>query len=144
MRESPGQSLPSYPVIGHAITTCMQAPVARCEAVLALIILLALTGCTKLPNAGATSKERGVATVSWVAPARNSDGSQITDLAGYTIYYGTSPNKLDQHIQVPDPEATTYTVKQLRSGTTYYFNVAAVTAAGTKGGASSTVSKAIP
>jgi hypothetical protein len=112
----------------------------RCEAVLALVIVLALTGCTTSPSAGA----KGVATVSWVAPARNSDGSQIADLAGYTIYYGTSPNKLNQRIQVTDPETTTYTVKELRSGTTYYFNVVAFTAAGTKSGPSPTVAKAIP
>jgi hypothetical protein len=112
--------------------------------VLALVILLVLTGCTKSPRAGSTAEEKGVAAVSWVAPGRNSDGSQITDLAGYTIYYGISPSKLDQSIQVTDPEATSYTFKQLRSGTTYYFSVVAFTAAGTKGGASPTVSKAIP
>ena len=113
----------------------------RCEPVLAVVIVLALTGCTMSPSVG---PKEGVATVSWVAPASNSDGSQITDLAGYTIYYGTSPNKLDQRIQVTGPEATTYTVKELRSGTTYYFNVVAVTAAGTKSGPSPTVAKAIP
>ena len=112
-------------------------------AVLALVIL-SLTGCTKLPSAGTTDETKGIAAVSWVAPARNADGSQITDLAGYTISYGMSPGKLDQSIQVKDPEATSYTVKQLRSGTTYYFSVAAFTAAGTKGGPSPTVSKAIP
>jgi hypothetical protein len=116
-----------------------------CEAVLAIVVVLALTGCTTSPSVGSPSKEKeGVATVSWVAPASNSDGSQISDLAGYTIYYGTSPNKLDQRIQVTGPEATTYTVKELHSGTTYYFNVVAVTAAGTKSGPSPTVSKAIP
>jgi hypothetical protein len=112
----------------------------RCEAVLAVVFVVALTGCTKSPSAGA----KGVATVSWVAPGRNSDGSQITDLAGYVIHYGTNPNKLDQRIQVTDPKATTYTVKELRSGTTYYFNVVAFTAAGTKSGPTPTVAKAIP
>jgi hypothetical protein len=112
-------------------------------AVLALVIP-SVIGCTKLPTAGTTDETKGIAAVSWVAPARNSDGSQITDLAGYTIYYGMSPGKLDQSVQVTDPEATSYTFKQLRSGTTYYFSVAAFTAAGTKGSASPTVSKAIP
>ena len=36
----------------------------------------------------------GSATLSWTAPALNSDGSQLTDLAGYHIYYGTSPSSL--------------------------------------------------
>ena len=117
----------------------------RGETMLAVVVVLALTGCAMSPSVGPPSKgKEGVATVSWVAPASNSDGSQITDLAGYTIYYGTSPNKLDQRIQVTGPEETTYTVKELRSGTTYYFNVVAVTAAGTKSGPSPTVAKAIP
>jgi uncharacterized membrane protein len=82
--------------------------------------------------------------VSWTAPTRNSDGSKITDLAGYTISYGTNPNNLDERIEVRDPGTTTTTVGHLRSGTTYYFSVAALTTRGTKGGASFTVSKTIP
>ncbi len=86
----------------------------------------------------------GVAKVSWIAPTQNADGSKVTDLAGYMIYYGTSPDNLDQSIEVKDPRATTYTVKKLKSGTTYYFSVVAFTAGGIRGGPSPTVAKAIP
>ncbi len=85
-----------------------------------------------------------MATLSWAAPTRNSDGSKITGLAGYTIHYGTNPNNLNETIEVRDPGTTTYTVGHLRSGTTYYFSVTAVTATGIKGGASFMVSKKIP
>jgi hypothetical protein len=51
---------------------------------------------------------------------------------------------LNEKIEVRDPGTTTYTVGHLRSGTTYYFSVAAFTATGIKGGASFTVSKKIP
>ena len=33
----------------------------------------------------------GSITLSWTAPTENEDGSALTDLAAYKIYYGTSP-----------------------------------------------------
>jgi len=107
--------------------------------ILSAAIILSLYGCAKAPPAG-----NGVATVSWIAPTQNSDGSKITDLAGYYIFYGTSPKTLNQFIQVSDPRTMAYTISNLRSGTTYYFSVVAFTASGKRGGASPTVSKTIP
>jgi hypothetical protein len=86
----------------------------------------------------------GTATLSWTTPPQNADGSKITNLAGYYIYYGTSPNNLNQRIQVTDPQTTSYTVSKLRSGTTYYFSIVAFTSNGIRGIASPTVSKSIP
>jgi hypothetical protein len=120
------------------------------RALLTALVILSLYGCSKAPSAldsGARRAAAGgneIATLSWTAPTRNSDGSKITDLAGYYIYYGTSPSNLSQRIEVRDPGTTTYTVSNLRSGTTYYFSVAAFTTGGAKGGASFTVSKKIP
>ncbi len=114
------------------------------------LVTFGLYGCSKAPPALDGGSRRAAAggnesaTLSWTAPTRNSDGSKITDLAGYTIYYGTNPNKLNQRIEVRDPGTTTYTVGHLRSGTTYYFSVAAFTATGTKGAPSFTVSKKTP
>src|SRR5499427_4741428 len=42
----------------------------------------------------------GSATVSLSPPTQNTDGSPLTDLAGVTIYYGTSPTNLSQTVQV--------------------------------------------
>ena len=36
----------------------------------------------------------GNVTLSWVAPNQNTDGSALTDLAGYKIFYGTQFRKL--------------------------------------------------
>ncbi len=55
---------------------------------------------SSMGSSKASSGERGAATVAWIPPTRNSDGSTITDLAGYTIYYGTSPQKMDEKIEV--------------------------------------------
>jgi Putative Ig domain len=34
-------------------------------------------------------------TITWLPPAVNDDGTPLTDLAGYFIYYGTDPNSLE-------------------------------------------------
>ncbi len=85
----------------------------------------------------------GTASLSWTAPTANTDGTPLTDLAGYTIYYGSSADALTQSIQVADPTATAYVVNTLASGT-YYFAVAGYTTTGVQGAVSSQVSKTIP
>jgi hypothetical protein len=85
----------------------------------------------------------GSATLSWNAPTQNTDGTPLTDLAGYTIYYGSSPNALMQNIQVANAGATSYVVSNLSSGT-YFFTVAANASDGTQSAQSSVGSKTIP
>jgi hypothetical protein len=123
-----------------------QRTVGRCGALLSAAVLLGLCGCHKASNTATMTYTdgNGVAKVSWIAPTQNTDGSKITDLAGYMIYYGPGPDNLNQSIEVKDPRTTTYTVKKLKSGTTYYFSVVAFRAGGIRGGASPTVSNAIP
>ena len=142
MRKSDVRSRAPDRAVVRTLKNYRTVPAGRCEVLLAVAISLGLSGCIRTP--GADSDGKGVATVSWVAPTRNSDGSLITDLAGYTIFYGTSPNKLSASIDVKDPQATVYTVKKLRSGTTYYFSIVAFTSAGMKSDASPTVSRVIP
>jgi hypothetical protein len=67
----------------------------------------------------------------WNAPTHNTNGTRLEDLAGYTIYYGTSRNALTQTVEVEDPTATGYVLSDLRAGT-YYFAVAAYTWKGTE------------
>lgn len=69
------------------------------------------------------------ATVSWSAPSQNIDGSALTDLAGYTVYYGVDANDLSDSVEV-EASNTSYTMNGLVSGTTYYFAVAARNSAG--------------
>jgi hypothetical protein len=81
--------------------------------------------------------------LSWVAPTSNSDGSALTNLAGYNIYYGTEPGALTQTIQVGSAAALSYVVTGLTSGTTWYFSVTSYTAAGQESAPSSVTSKKI-
>jgi hypothetical protein len=84
----------------------------------------------------------GSATLSWTAPTENTNGTPLMNLAGYTIYYGTSLGALTQTIQVPNPSAITYSVGNLSAGT-YYFAVTAYTSSGTQSTQSAIGSKTI-
>jgi hypothetical protein len=82
----------------------------------------------------------GSATLSWVAPTENTDGTTVTDLAGFRIYYGTNAAALTQTIDVPEPSVTTYVIGNLAADT-YFFAVAAYTTTGTESALSNIASK---
>ena len=88
-------------------------------------------------------KTMGSATLSWAAPTQNVDGSAITNLSGYRIYYGTSSGSLGTMVQVSNPGISTYVVDNLPSGT-WYFAVTAYNSAGAESDRSGEGSKAIP
>jgi len=85
----------------------------------------------------------GTATLTWTAPTTNTNGSALTDLAGYHIYYGTSPSALASVIDIANPATTTYMIARLASGT-WYFAVNAYTTSGVESSLSNTGSKSIP
>ena len=71
------------------------------------------------------------ATVSlaWNPPTQNADGTPITGLAGFHIYYGTTAGALSSTATVTSPTTTTYTLSGLAHGT-YFFSVVAYNTAG--------------
>ncbi|HVF18510.1 MAG TPA: putative Ig domain-containing protein [Steroidobacteraceae bacterium] len=84
----------------------------------------------------------GSATLSWQAPTQNTDGSALTNLAGYRIVYGTSQNSLNQVIQISSAGTTTYVVDGLTSAT-WYFAIKAYSSNGTESANSGVASKTI-
>jgi hypothetical protein len=84
----------------------------------------------------------GTAALTWVAPTTNTDGTPVTPLSGYTIYYGTSPSSLTQTMVVSGASTNSYEVTGLAPGT-WYFAVAADAADGTQSTMSSVGSKTI-
>ena len=84
----------------------------------------------------------GGATLSWTPPTTNTDGSSLTNLAGYRISYGTSANALTQTVQVANAGITRYTISNLSPGT-YYFSVRAYTSNGTESANSNVSSKVV-
>ena len=85
----------------------------------------------------------GSATLSWTPPTQNTDGSTLSNLAGFRIQYGSSPSALSQTIQVANPGIATYVVSGLSSGT-WYFSVKAYTSSGAESANSTVVNKTIP
>jgi len=65
-----------------------------------------------------TQAVNGQITVAWTAPQQNTDGSALTDLAGYKIYYGNSPSNLTNVVTV-GTNVSSYVVQNLAAGTWY-------------------------
>jgi hypothetical protein len=84
----------------------------------------------------------GTATLDWTPPTQNSDGSTLTDLAGYYVYYGTSADKLTQSVKITNPGLSAYTLSNLSAGT-WYFAVSSYSAAGIESARSGVVSSKI-
>ncbi len=91
--------------------------------ILALVVL-AIGFFIKAPTK--ISQNTGTANLSWSANTES-------DLAGYKIYYGTSPrtancppagypNKIDVG-KTDTPDKPTYTIKNLENSKTYYFSI---------------------
>lgn len=84
----------------------------------------------------------GSATLSWMPPTQNDDGSPLIDLAGYRIYYGRDQNNLTRIAVLNNPGLTRYVVENL-SPVRWYFTMTSVNAQGDESGRSATVSKTI-
>jgi hypothetical protein len=72
------------------------------------------------------------ATLTWLPPTENTDGSTLSNLAGYRIYYGTDGATASNTIDVTNPGLTAYTVSELTAGT-YHFAIAALNTDGIEG-----------
>ena len=83
----------------------------------------------------------GAAILSWVAPTTNEDGTPLTTLAGYKIYYGTAPGVYTSSENVG--AVNSFRVHGLTRGRTYYFTVTAYDASGSESAYAATVSKRI-
>ena len=84
----------------------------------------------------------GRATLSWQAPTDNVDGSPLTDLAGFRVYYGNSANDLRYVIQVTDAGARSRVIENLTVGT-WYFAATAYDQAGGESSRSNVAAKTI-
>ena len=70
----------------------------------------------------------GSVTLSWAKPTVNTNGSPLTNLAGYVIRYGTNAGALSAAISLGSPNATSTEIGNLTPGT-WYFEVAAINTA---------------
>ena len=80
--------------------------------------------------------------MSWTPPTENTDGSPLTDLAGYKIRYGTSPGNYNNTITINNPGLTSYLIDNLASAD-WYFVMTSFNASGIESSFSTEVSKTI-
>jgi hypothetical protein len=83
-------------------------------------------------------------TVSWARPAKNTDGTPLSLLSGYRVYYGTASHQYTQSVSIAGPTITSAVVQGLGSGNTWYFAVKSVTSDGQESAYSAEASKALP
>jgi hypothetical protein len=109
----------------------------------AILIMASVVGCggggqtTITSNTGGPT---GSATLAWDAPTTNVDGTPLTSLAGFKIYYGTAPGTYVHVIDVGS--VTSYAINNLAVGT-YYFSVTAYDYVGFESDFSNEVSKIV-
>lgn len=84
----------------------------------------------------------GTAELAWEMPTQNTNGTPLTDLAGYTIVYGIGPNAMNHWVQLTDIGATSYVIKGLGQGT-WYFAVLSYTSSGANSALSNIATKII-
>jgi hypothetical protein len=84
----------------------------------------------------------GNATLDWIPPTENTDGSVLANLAGYNVRYGTSSDQLTQVIKLANPGLTSYVVDNLTTGT-WYFAITSYAANGVESSKSGVVSTTI-
>ena len=66
----------------------------------------------------------GSVTLSWVAPTERTDGTPLSDLAGYRISYGRMSEIYDYSVDVDNPGLVSYVVENLKPGDWYFAVVA--------------------
>jgi hypothetical protein len=84
----------------------------------------------------------GSATLSWTPPTTNTDGSPLTNLAGYKVYWGPSAGNYTNSVSLTNPGLTSYVVTNLMPGT-WFFVATAVNSVGAESVFSSPASKTI-
>jgi len=141
------QNMPSWASFSIATGTLSGTPTSSNVGTFANIVISVSDGKVSVSLAPfsiaiASAPVTGSASLAWVAPVTNTDGSPLTDLTGFTISYGTSQGAMTHTINVPSATATSYTVQGLASGT-WYFTVVAYTTLGAQSAPSDVASKTI-
>lgn len=88
------------------------------------------------------ARAQGTASLTWEAPTKNSDGSTLTDLDHFKVYWGTVQNTYPNSAIIGDPGVRAYVVTNLGAGK-WFFVVSAFNKAGVESPWSNSASKTI-
>ena len=100
------------------------------------------TSVALTPFAVTVAYASSAATLSWLPPMENADGTVLTDLAGYRIRYGRDPAHPELSVDIDNPSINIYVVERLGAGT-WYFEVVALNARGVESRPTAVASKRI-
>jgi hypothetical protein len=81
-------------------------------------------------------------TIAWTPPTENTNGTVLTNLAGYHLYYGTNQSNLNQVVDITNPGLATYVLSSLSAGT-WYFALTSINEAGVESARSAVVSSVV-
>lgn len=84
----------------------------------------------------------GSVTLSWTAPTYNTDGSVLTDLDGYRIYWGTTPGRYSNSVTIENESITIFVLQNIPVGT-YEFVATSFNSAGIESSYSNPVTKVV-
>jgi hypothetical protein len=140
------QNLPSWATFNSSTGRLSGTPQAAAAGVYSGIVISVTDtkDTVSLPAFAITvnAPSNGSATLSWTPPSENTDGSTLSNLAGFRIQYGTSAAALTQTVQISNPGVVTYVVTGLNAGN-WYFSIRAYNSSGAESANSNVVSKTI-
>ena len=141
------ENRPSWASFSTATGELSGTPVAADVGVYSSVVISVLDGqaSDSLPafDISVEAISFGSATLSWTAPTQNEDGTPLTDLAGYKLYWGTTSGSYPNTLTIDNPSVTTYLVENLSSGT-YEFVATSYNASGVESQYSGTATKVVP
>jgi hypothetical protein len=85
----------------------------------------------------------GTASLTWTPVTKDTNGTVLSDLAGYRVHYGTAANSMNTVVTLANPGLTSYLVSNLSSGT-WYFGLTAYTSTGVESSLSNIGRTTIP
>ena len=85
----------------------------------------------------------GSVTLNWIPATQNEDGTALTDLAGYRIYWRTTPGSYPNSVTIDNPGLSSYVVENLMPGT-YAFVATSINASGVESVYSNSATKFVP
>jgi len=127
------QGLPRWATFNIATGNMSGMPVLGDEGIYANIEISVTDGTNMVSmpqfSVTVTQSALGSTTLSWNPPTLNSDGSMLSDLTAYKLYYGVAQGDYPNEIYIPDSGISSYVVDNLIPNT-YYFVATAIKQSG--------------
>jgi len=114
---------PSWASFNAASGALSGAPAAAAVGTYSNIVISVSDGAATVslpPFAITVIAASNTAELYWSKPTFNEDGTQLTDLAGYKIRYGTLPGALNQVVNVVGAAVTSASIEGLAAGTWFF------------------------